>query len=501
MSTATSGGQPDPQPTTPPLNPQNYIFPDPPEEAQSFARSIGNYFLFKAKRRPTLRFDPKPQPPDPEKQPQEWDKFITEKQYSFVTHDQLDNVWKVPADSTIRADIKVLNRTLVRTFIDEDHNANYWQNQYFLFQWLFAFLALLATIFAALTTYATVDRAARQGSAPPPISVPASSSGTATTAPTIAPSPAATSTQSAGASSNSGIGTGTTALAQTPTTAQEDFSSASIFGLLTTLIGAIATVLVYIYNRDRPQRVWYEKRRSAEALRKQYFLYLMHMPPYDNERHVFALQKMVTRIQNADPKKLDIAPDTQPRTPAHSAAECDTLLNIYNEQRIREQMVYYKRRSREYDFNADLTLLCTLIIPLVVSILAGLNIAQINPAIAIVVVILPNLAGLFATFQRVYDWDQQQTLYKKTFEGLQEAKIIDTTGKTTAAVLRELVNAVEAELTKESDQWGASVDENGQELSAEQIIDAFQKKVDTSDGAVRDQIAQMRNQLGLNSPK
>ena len=413
--------------------PTPYVFADPPETEQAFERKFSNYFMFKQGRIPKLKFDPKPTLVDPAVDRKTWDDYLVKSKFGLITKEMLDTA-KVPEDSIVRDDVDMLNRTLVRAFIDEDYNAQYWQNQYFLFQWLFTLLALLATTFAAATTWATVS--------------------------------------------------GATGWAQG-------------FGGATTLVGIIVTVLVYIYNRDRPQRTWYEKRRSAESLRKQYFLYVTHMPPYDTQRHDYALQKNTVRIQNSDPKKLEIPADTPPRVPAHTPQDSNVLITQYNTLRIQEQMKYYKKRSREYDFNADVTLLFTLIIPLIVSVLAGLNILLTSAIIAILVVILPNIGGLFATAQRVYDWDHQQTLYKRSFEALQEAKVIDTLGKAPDAILRELVNTVEMELSKESDQWGASIGEDNPDLSAEQIIDAFKKKVDASDADINKEVTSMRKRLGL----
>jgi len=424
------------------------FFPDPPESKYTFERSLRKYFLFNPKRWPKIRYAPKPQPPDPDGQPEEFDKFIAEKRYGFVTRLMLAKAG-VPAGSVVYEDVKVLNRVLVRPFIDEDFNAGFWQNQYFLFQWLFALFALFATIFAVLAT-----------------------------ATAVASATAASLTTTLPANALPGI---------------FNYKLAGFFGTLTTIMAVIVTILVSAYNRDRPQRTWYEKRRNAESLRKQYYLYLMHMPPYDNQRHAFALQMIVARIQHSGEQKPDIRADTPPRAPAHTDADSAALLTLYNDLRVQEQMVYYKQRSREYDFNADVTFSLTLAVPLAVTLIAGFNIAYTNPFVALVIVIMPSIGALFATFQRVYDWEKQQTLYQKTFEGLQEAKIIDYADKKPPEILRALVDAVENELAKESDQWGAALNEIATEISAEQIIDAFKKKT----SATEDEVRQLRQQLGL----
>jgi hypothetical protein len=460
--------------------PKPLVLPDPPEAAMKYDRTFLNYFMFKPGRIPKLRYEPRPEPSDPDSEREKWDAFLIKKEYGLITKQHLDDAG-IPEDSIVREDVNVLNRTLVRAFINEDYDALYWQNQYFLFQWLFAFFALLATIFAVFTIRESLITSGQ-----------ALTTATENLAATL--SATAISTITSGTpSATLAAPVGTISAPQTPM----NNSWASGYALITTFIGALVTILVYIYNRDRPQRTWYETRRNAESLRKQYFLYLAHMPPYDTQQHVYALQLMTARIQKSDPKKPSFDATARPRLPTHTEPESEALISMYNTLRIQEQMKYYQRRSREYDYNGDVTLLITLIIPLFVTLLAGLNIAQTNPTIALIVVILPNLAGLFASFQRVYDWDHQQVLYSKTYEGLKEAKIIDTLGKTTDTILRELVNAVEGELTKETDQWGISVEDSNSNLSAEQIIDEFKKKVDANDADVNREVEQMKLRLKL----
>jgi len=466
----------------------NYSFPDPPESEQKFTRKFGNYFLFR--RVPQLRYKPEPEVPDPDRDTAAWNAFAEKQNLasSFLT-EPLMAQYQIAPDSIIRKDVATLNSVLIRTYIEEDHSAGYWQNQYFLFQWVFTLLALFVTICAALTTIYSVSPVLAINDSTGEITGASNADVTDITA-QVAVEPEG---ENAPASPQD-------ALASEANTRE---NAARIFGLLTTVAGATATAFVYIYNRERPRKRWYEHRRNAESLRKQYFLYLMHMPPYDNVRHRFVLETMVLRIHEGNANKDSVPANSAPRKPEHTRDDSDALIRAYYDLRLIEQMRFYNKRAQENDFNLDITMLMTLLIPLLVTILAALNLLAPSTFLGWLTIILPSFAALFATFQRVYDWETQHATYKSTYAGLQVAKHIDPVDPTDTAgeklkeprtILLELVDGVERELNKEADQWGTAAAENETELSAEQIIEAFKKKAESSE----DEIEALRSQLGLN---
>jgi hypothetical protein len=54
-----------------------------------------------------------------------------------------------------------------------------------------------------------------------------------------------------------------------------------IFSLLETIVALVTTYLATISGREPPLPLWLQNRRRAENLRREYFRYLMNMPPYD----------------------------------------------------------------------------------------------------------------------------------------------------------------------------------------------------------------------------
>jgi Protein of unknown function (DUF4231) len=54
-----------------------------------------------------------------------------------------------------------------------------------------------------------------------------------------------------------------------------------ILALLQTVIAGLTTFLSFISTRESPLPRWMEARRRAEFLRREYFRYLLDLPPYD----------------------------------------------------------------------------------------------------------------------------------------------------------------------------------------------------------------------------
>jgi hypothetical protein len=392
--------------------------------------------FFFPKRLPKFNFPPPPVIPNPAIQPDAWRKMIQETLSDGYISDQELAAFKVPPGSTIARDVDVLNRVLISNYLIEDHEARYRQNQYFLFQWEFTLLAFVATITATLATLFATN--------------------------------------------------GMTDLSR-------------LFGVITAVVAGFTALFVNVYNRERPQRKWFERRRVAESLRKQYFLYLMHMVPYDTEDHEYLLTVMVDRVRNLSTEALPSRPNAKPRKP-HVEGELETLVEIYLQGRVRSQMHYYKVRSEEYDFNADWTFIMAAIIPLLVTVLSALNTFYVNPILAGLMIILPSFATLFLTFQRIYDWERQNQLYDKAYHGLQTARIIRpglTDKATKRSALVELVDRTEGVLASEADQWGTALAKQDEDLNPETVLEAFMKK--SGLGEADEQTKKLRQILKLDT--
>jgi hypothetical protein len=114
-------------------------------------------------------------------------------------------------------DMKHLDHELLRLFRERDYEASYHQNRYRLFQLMYIILATVATIIGAFLALMLESN------------------------PDVVP----------------------------------------VLGLLETIIALFTTYIATISGRQPPLPLWLENRRKAEGLRREYFRYLMNVPPYD----------------------------------------------------------------------------------------------------------------------------------------------------------------------------------------------------------------------------
>lgn len=98
-------------------------------------------------------------------------------------------------------------------------------------------------------------------------------------------------------------------------------NTAPLWGFIETLIALLATFLAALSSRDAPLPKWIENRRIAEQLRREYYRYLMDLPPYDllegyNRRKTLSLR--AAQINRGNPADAVHTQSTQDND--HSAA-------------------------------------------------------------------------------------------------------------------------------------------------------------------------------------
>jgi hypothetical protein len=136
---------------------------------------------------------------------------------------------------TILIDLDNLEQYLLPLFFELNQKARYYQNQFYVYQWIFILGAFLTTFVGILTTY------------------------------------------SFSFADNQTIST--------------------ISGFVTAAIAAITTVFTALSNRGEPQKRWAKTRRLTEELRIMYFKYLAHVAPFDQTGRVQRLREMMLSIR------------------------------------------------------------------------------------------------------------------------------------------------------------------------------------------------------------
>lgn len=142
----------------------------------------------------------------------------------------------------IEEDIQFMDYELLRLFRERDHEAKLQQNRYRLFQIFFIGLAAVATMLGAI--------------------------------------------QALMLNNNPGV--------------------VPIFSFLETVIALLATFLATISGREAPLPIWLANRRRAEHLRREYFRFLVNLPPYDSQE---GFQRRILLSKRAADVNRGIDPD------------------------------------------------------------------------------------------------------------------------------------------------------------------------------------------------
>jgi hypothetical protein len=182
--------------------------------------------------------------------PEVWDPPELDEDYQRLIHDEgfvavgYGEYEDLTAHPVIMQDVRDLNQHLLPTFFMLGQKARYYQNQFYMYQWVFIVGAFLTTLFGtlALYFYGQVD-------------------------------PTAVAAQSGGDPFAVGL------------------------SYLTAIIGAITAFTTTLSNRGEPRKRWSKVRRLTEETRASYFRYLAHLPPYETPERVQRLREMVVAMQ------------------------------------------------------------------------------------------------------------------------------------------------------------------------------------------------------------
>ena len=194
---------------------------------------IGDLFFFK--RRPRLRGIP-----------MDWERPADEAAYQKMVDDEgfvTAKYWKdddITAHPIIKQDLEDLDQYLLSSFFEFSQKSKYYQNQFYLYQWIFIWGAFLTTVLGTLASISYVADPSR--------------------------------------------------VAVTQTVQQT-------LSYMTAVVGAVTAFITALSNRGEPLKRWGKTRRLAEELRMNYFNYLSHLPPYDKPDRVQKLREMVINIR------------------------------------------------------------------------------------------------------------------------------------------------------------------------------------------------------------
>jgi len=193
-------------------------------------RKSGISDLFFFRRRPRLRGIP-----------MDWERPAAEAAYQKLIDEEgfvSNQFWSqddINQHPIVAQDLADLDQYLLPSFFEFSQKSKYFQNQFYLYQWIFIWGAFLTTVLGALASIFYVA------------------------------------------------------------TGQDSIQQ--FFSYMTAIVGAVTAFITALSNRGEPLKRWGKTRRLAEELRMNYFNYLSHLPPYDKPDRVQKLREMVINIR------------------------------------------------------------------------------------------------------------------------------------------------------------------------------------------------------------
>lgn len=191
------------------------------------------------KKRPRFKY-PKEWPPSEDidyEQELHWQGFISKRFMPDVSNYPI-----------IEQDLRDLEEYLLPIFWDFNQKAKYYQNNFYLYQWVFIFGAFFTTMLAVLTTYY----------------------GTQNEAWFLFLGPF------------------------------DGDSMVTVFSLLTALVSFVTSYYTLLSNYGEPRKRWASYRRRAEELRMMYFKFISRIEPFNSEDRVDQLRREVLNIRREE---------------------------------------------------------------------------------------------------------------------------------------------------------------------------------------------------------
>ena len=390
--------------------------------------SIGNLFFFKY--RPRLGGIP-----------MDWERPSDDDAYQKMIHDEgfvSVKFWQdddISLHPIVKQDLEDLEDYLLPTFFEFSQKSKYYQNQFYLYQWIFIEGAFLTTVLGTLASITYVANSSQVNA---------------------------------------------------PQTWQQFLS------YMTAIVGAVTAFITALSNRGEPLKHWGKTRRLAEELRTNYFKYLSHLPPYDKQNRPKKLHEAVVssrlkeqeNVQSSGQLRLDTQWVFNLNRKSHDVQDVDLLLRIYMNKRFLSQVNFYISRVRENFQNSDFTFAVTALTMTISSLVAVIS-ATVRepfwtPFLTVLSAILPAFAALMFSFRHLYGWDRQINYYKDALAATETIRLIvdDEEIQKQGAISRIfpifVINS-EAIFDAEASQWGSKP-----VLTSESDIDQISQEIESA---------------------
>jgi hypothetical protein len=355
----------------------------------------------------------------------------------------------VPEDvpASLHDDIDLINSEFLPVYFRLNKEATFHQNRYFIYQWLLVLAAFVTAIVAALAIVASPS--------------------TRETAQVFSRPAGLSQAQLDAIRAMNSAGSVTVDLvAIEPQQQPASPSSGSPLIIIVTLIGIGASVITTIYTQFsqyyNPQSEWYRCRTKSEAVRRHYFKALTHVAPYDHDDWRDVVNDQAASLDGDGGEKVSNSTEVRP---AMTDEELAVIYPLYRKNRYDYQMGYYVRRKAEYRHNVEFITNTSLILGVIGTVIPAVLLAtEIKFQYALIVAMLPIIVSLLSSFEKIYGWKRQITIYEDAERRLRSNQEFEPYKgqKVAFSHLSEFAQAVEETLAHEMSQWGQLMQEERQ---------------------------------------
>lgn len=236
-------------------------------------------------------------------------------------------------------------------------------------------------------------------------------------------------------------------------------------GLAEAVVAAILAGVAQFTQASRAQQRYFGSRLKAETLRAEYFLFLGHLHPYDDQKRQDRLRKRLAAIKASHQSQQMALTGTANNDVSHRRVRGvskreEYFWRLYYRYRYMNQLRFYQERQEEFEqAQVQATILTTALMTLasVVSLFGSVDLFRFSIGWATLAVLFPALVAALSIYASVYAFERHATLYTDASLALEAVGMPSMPETATEATLQDYVGAVEHICQAEQGQWGQLV--------------------------------------------
>lgn len=238
-----------------------------------------------------------------------------------------------------------------------------------------------------------------------------------------------------------------------------------IAGLAEAVVAALLAGVAQVAQVSKAQQRYFRSRLKAETVRAEYFLFLSHLAPYENQLRQERLRKRLVAIKiSNENQQMSLAEQenghlSQPKD-GDKQDRLEHFWRLYHRYRYVDQLHFYQARQEEFEqaqVQATLFTIAFMTAATIVSLLGSANLFGFSTGWSILAVLFPILATALATYVNLYAFERQAELYKDAGLALETIGMPSVPETTAEAMLPDYVARIEHIFMAEQGQWGQLV--------------------------------------------